>query len=175
MKLTNAKREQAAQLIAEGRYEQAEIAETVGVERMSLYRWRKDPKFGARVDEFRRELNEAALKRAVARRQYRVNTLANRHSELLTVIEERAADPDLAKIPGGSTGLMVKTYKVSGETVMAEYAVDTAMLRELRGIEEAVAKELGQLVEKREHVVRGLKDLSDEELAALIAETETAP
>jgi hypothetical protein len=33
---------------------------------------------------------------------------------------------------------------------MTEYAVDTGLIRELRGIQEQVAKELGQLVEKRE-------------------------
>jgi hypothetical protein len=109
------------------------------------------------------------LKRGIARKDYRINCLANVHSKLLTVIEERAADPSMADVPGGKTGLMVKTFKVSGETVMTEYAVDTGTIKELRGIQEQVAKELGQLVEKRETKI-SLKDMTDEQLAELYAE-----
>jgi len=42
-------REIAAVMIAEGRYDLAEIAEKVGVTRKSIFNWRRDPKFAARV------------------------------------------------------------------------------------------------------------------------------
>ncbi len=85
------------------------------------------------------------------------------------MIEQRASE--MADVPGGGdTGLLVRQYKVSGETVMTEYAVDTATIRELRGVQEQVAKELGQLVEKKDIKLRSLKDLTDDELAELIAE-----
>jgi transposase-like protein len=164
-------REQAAVLVAEARYEYGEIAEKIGVEVRTLHRWRKDPKFAARVDELSREIRDAALKRAIARKDYRINTLANLHSKLLGVIEARAADPKMAEVPGGDTGLMVKSIVASaGELVGFEYSVDTGTIKELRGIQEQVAKELGQLVEKKEHTVRSLKDLTDVELAALAGE-----
>lgn len=169
--LSDPAQEQAAILLSEGRYELGEICEKVEVSRVTLYRWRKDPGFSARVDALSREFAEAALKRGLARKEYRVNTLANAHSKLLTVMEERAADPSLAEIPGGQTGLIVRKAVVSaGALVGYEFEVDTGTLREMRAIQEQVAKELGQLVEKREHTVRSLKDLTDEELAAMAGE-----
>lgn len=161
--------EQAAQLLAEGRYEYREIAVKVGVEVRTLHNWRKDKDFAARVAEISAEFASAALKRGIARKDYRIGCLANIHSKLLTVIEERAADQSMQDVPGGKSGLMVRTYKVSGETVMTEYAVDTGTIKEIRGIQEQVAKELGQLVEKRETKI-SLKDMTDEQLAELYAE-----
>ena len=48
-------REIAAGLIAEGRYDLAEIAKRVGVTRKGLFKWRKQPAFAARVSELRAE------------------------------------------------------------------------------------------------------------------------
>lgn len=144
-------KEQAAQLIAEARYEYGEIAEKVGVDRVTLHRWRKNEKFAARVDQLREELNDAALQRAIARKQYRIGVLADRHSSLLQVIEERAADVTVHSIAGAKTGLLVRSIVASaGEKIGYDYAVDTGTLKELRAIEEQVAKELGQIVDKRE-------------------------
>ena len=161
--------ELAAQLVAEARYEYSEIAEKVGVEVRTLYKWRNVPTFAFRVDEISRDFARAALKRGLARKEYRVDCLAKLHSKLLTVIEERAEAEDMQEVPGGKTGLMVRTFKVSGETVMTEYAVDTGLIRELRAIQEQVAKELGQVVDKHEHKFR-LKDMSDEDLERLAAD-----
>jgi hypothetical protein len=173
MKLTNAKLEQAAVLVAEDSRSDEQIAAQLGITRSTLATWKTRPEFVARVDEICRELAAVAMKRGIARKEYRVNTLANIHSKLLTVMEERAADPDLANIPGGKTGLIVRKAVVSaGVLVGYEYAVDTGLLRELRGIQEQASKELGQLVEKREMKIQSLEDLSDEELDAIIGDLE---
>jgi len=164
-------REQAAQFLAEGRFEYQEIAEKIGITVRALHKWRRDPKFAARVDELSREFSQSALKRAIARKEYRVNVLANKHSELLTVMEERAVDPELAGIPGGKTGLVVRKPVTSKDGICGyEFVVDTGTLKELRSIQEQVAKELGQLVEKKDVKLRSLKDMTDEELAELVAE-----
>jgi Helix-turn-helix of insertion element transposase len=163
-----AAQEQAAQMVAEGRFEFRKIAESVGIDVATLFRWRRDEPFAARVAEISAEFAAAALKRGVARKDYRLSCLANVHSKLLTVIEERGEAEDMQNVPGGKSGLLVKTYKVSGEMVMTEYAVDTGLIRELRGIQEQAAKEMGQLVEKRE--IRLLKDMTDEELDDLYAQ-----
>jgi Helix-turn-helix of insertion element transposase len=170
MKLTNEKLEAAAVLVAEDSHSDEQIAAQLGITRSTLATWKTRPEFAARVDEVCSEFAEVALKRGIARKEYRMNTLANMHSKLLTVMEERAADPDLANIPGGNTGLIVRKAVVSaGALVGYEYAVDTGLLRELRAIQEQAAKELGQLVEKRVHrVIRNLRDLTDEELAAIV-------
>ena len=67
---------------------------------------------------------------------------------------------------------MRKAVVSAGALVGYEYAVDTGLLREIRGIQEQAAKELGQLVEKQEMKIRSLKDLSDEELDAIIIDLE---
>ncbi len=169
MKLTNSKLEKAAVLVAEDARSDEQIAAQLGITRSTLATWKSRPEFAARVDEISGEFAEVALKRGIARKAYRVNTLANIHSKLLTVMEERAVDPDLANIPGGKTGLVVRKAVVSaGVLVGYEFAVDIGWIRELRAVQEQAAKELGQLVEKREVKIRSLKDLSDEELDAII-------
>jgi hypothetical protein len=59
------------------------------------------------------------------------------------VILERAADPSFAKIPGGTTGLLVRDYK--GKDANQEiYRVDVGLLQEMRFHEKQAAQELGQ-------------------------------
>ena len=167
--------EQAAQLLAEGRYQYREIAENIGITLKTLHNWRKDPAFAERVEKISSEFAARALKRAVAKREYRVNTLSNLHSKLLTVIEERAIAPGMDEVPGGKTGLLVRSPIMSGGKVVGvEYAVDTALIKEIRGIQEQVAKELGQLVERHETKI-SLRDMTDEQLAALLAEASGEP
>lgn len=142
-------REHAAQLVAEGRLEYWQIAEKIGVDVSTLHRWRKEEKFAARVEEISEETSGRLLKLAIARKEYRVASLNRIQTKLETLIEDRAAD--MADVPGGgNTGLLVKQFKVSGETVVTEYAFDAAVVRELRAVKEQVAKELGQIVEKKE-------------------------
>lgn len=169
-KLSVSVREEAAQMVAEGRYELTQIAEKLGITRQGLHKLRRTPAFAARVDEISREFADAALKRALARKDYRITCLANRHSLLREVIEARAAAPDMQEIPGGHTGIMVRKPVTSKDGICGyEFVVDTGTLKELRAVEEQVAKELGQFVEKREvkaDVIHSLKDATDDELDA---------
>jgi hypothetical protein len=166
---TKQRQERAAQMIAEGRYQYAEIADKVGIEVRTLHYWRNLRPFMLRVEELSSDFQKRAWDLGLARKYHRITCLANIHSKLLAVIEKRAEDPDMQLVPGGNTGLLVKTYKVSGDTVMTEYAVDTGLIRELRAVQEQAAKELGQLVEKRETKI-SLKDMTDEQLDAFIAD-----
>ncbi|WP_158792441.1 phBC6A51 family helix-turn-helix protein [Granulicella sp. L60] len=126
--------EQAAQLLAEGRYQYAEIAEKIGIEVRTLYKWRALSTFTERVSQLSSDFQKRSWSLGITRKYYRINCLASVHSKLLTVIEQRAEDPDMQNVPGGKTGLLVKTFKVSGEMVMAEYAVDTGLIRVNVGI-----------------------------------------
>lgn len=173
--LSDPKREQAAQLIAEGRFEFGEVAEKVGVDRVTLYRWKRDKRFTARVEQIIADHSRATKRLAIARKDYRVGVLNKLHTKLETLIEQRAADPSTANIPGGDQGLVVRQFKVSGENVVSEYVFDRAVLQELRAVQEQAAKELGQFVEKHEHKIGSLKDLSDDELAALLGELDDSP
>lgn len=92
----------------------------------------------------------------------RAQKLVHLWNKLLTVVFERARDPQMQDVPGGRTGMMTLTYRTvtDGETkrVVKETRVDTALVDQLQGLLEQTARELGQLYEHR-----------------TLTETETAP
>jgi len=169
------RRESAAQLLAEGRYGYSEIAAKVGVSVRALHKWRKNPIFARRVAEFAREFLEAAMRRGIARLDFRIKTLADAHSKLLELIEERAADPKMQDIPGGKTGLIVMQFRAVGtgdrQKIVPEFVFDASLIREVRAIQAAAAKELGQITEKFEFK-RSFKDMTDAELLQLIGDAD---
>ena len=100
------------------------------------------------------------------------------HEKILILIDSRANNPGMASIPGGPTGLLVKTSKVvrvgKELRVYEEFKADVGLLRELRAIEEQTARELGQWREKREFsgvVGNGIDvaSLTDEQLEERLA------
>ncbi len=145
-------RELAAQLIAAGELSDPEIAERVGVARSTLWGWRKEAEFAARVDEVRGEIREALARRAISSVERRVASLNARWLKLHQIVEERANDPTMMKAPGGSTGLLTHTLKTVGAgpaaMVVDEFAVDGTLLKELREVEKQASIELKQWTEK---------------------------
>jgi hypothetical protein len=75
------------------------------------------------------------------------------------VITERTASPEFADVPGGTTGLLTKTY-VGKDAIMPVYRVETRILAELRAREKQFAEELGQWSEKREPTTNGAAALT---------------
>jgi hypothetical protein len=67
-------------------------------------------------------------RQGIARKERRVAVLNNLHEKLIQVISERSDTPDLADVPGGKTGLVMKTLKGIGSgdnfKVVEEYEVD---------------------------------------------------
>lgn len=84
----------------------------------------------------------------IARKEARVAALNDLHDRVAQVIRERGADPAMASIPGGGTGLLVTTYKRLGQgddaETVREYRVDVATVAEARHLQEQAARELGQ-------------------------------
>lgn len=144
-------RSEAASLLAEDELTDVEIAARLGIGRGTLGRWKQSPVFGAKVAELAREMGERSARYAIARKTRRVLGLDDRRNRMLRVIEERSADPSMQAVPGGQTGLLVRTVKSIGggdnAREVEEYAVDTALLKELREVEKQAAQELGQLTE----------------------------
>jgi hypothetical protein len=159
-------KELAAQLIADGRLSHENIAKQVGITRNTLYRWRRDPNFAWRVEDLRKQNAQEFADLAIATKTGRVRILSRLYSKLQRVIEERAADPLMATIPGGKTGLLVLKMKSLGGKIIIESRIDVKLIREIRSIMEQVRKELGQMTEKspadleRERV----RAMSDEDL-----------
>lgn len=167
MKLRNAKHEEAAQLVSEDRLTDLQIAEKVGISRQQLTRWKRGKAFAARVEELTAIWSERALKYGLARRERRVSVLCDMHNRLLTVIDERGADAALQAVPGGKTGLICKTLKGIGKgedfQVVEVFETDTAILKELRGLQEQISKELGQHVDRSQvDITVGLADVVSE-------------
>jgi hypothetical protein len=145
----DANRNQAAVLTAEGRLSIEEVAEKVGVDRVTLWAWKKHPEFLQRVQEISERMGALAEQFAIGHKARRLEWLDDRHRRLRQVIAARAADPDMADVPGGRTGLVLKRTRKLGAgeraQMVEEYIVDVDLLRELREIEAAAARELDQL------------------------------
>jgi hypothetical protein len=150
-------RERAAALLADGELTSEEVADKVGVNRWTLWSWRRHPEFAARVRQITERASEELERHAIARKLRRMAGYDRRWRALHQVIEERANDPALQGVPGGKTGLLVRAVKVigSGESAreVVEYELDTALLKELRELEKQAAVEAGQWATKSE--VRG--------------------
>jgi transcriptional regulator with XRE-family HTH domain len=149
----------AAQLLAEGNLRQDEVAERVNVHRNTLLRWLKSSEFTNRIDSIVDEHRKAVRRRGLAILERRVDALNDRWLALHRVIQERAKDPSLADIPGGQTGLVVRTVRAIGKGENFErielYEVDTGLLNEIRQHEKQAAQELGQWVEKGSQEISG--------------------
>jgi hypothetical protein len=170
MRRLGAKRETAAQLVAEDRLTDEKIAESLGVSRKTLHVWKQHPAFSARVTELESIWTNRALKNNLARREYRLAVLADQHGRCLAIRDARASDPSMADVPGGATGMLVRTYKGLGNgenaRVVEEYAYDAALDREIRELQAQCAEELGQVQPMQVEVARKKNWHSTEELEA---------
>jgi hypothetical protein len=159
------------------------IADAVGISVRTLHRWKREPEFAALVGDHIGQIQASMLKFAIAKKHKRIEVLDRMHSNLLTIIDERAThyadlDAELAAQeatkrdmkrvasqmfggteetvvpPGGRTGLVVRQLKQVGSGMSAktveEFAVDVGTIKEIRGLHEQAAKELGQWVDKTE-------------------------
>lgn len=169
-KWTRAK-EMAALLVAEDELSDEEIGARVGVTDRTLRNWKREPEFWRRVDEHSEAFRAVIERKAIAQRGRRVAALQDRWRRMQRVIAERAADPGMAGVPGGSTGLLVRRVKGIGKGEdferVEEYVVDDGLLRELREHERQAAQELGQWLERAE--VR-MDDRAGERLAQKLDE-----
>jgi transposase-like protein len=158
---------EAAQLITDGELTYAEIARRVGVTYQTLWSWRRHKEFVLLVAENRHRFEEEIGHRGLANQAHRIKALNGRWNRMQQIIEARANHPDYADIPGGRTGLLVKTVKQIGSgdsaRLVEEFALDVALLKELRAHEKQAAMEMDSAEEQLGHE---LNELNMEELAA---------
>jgi hypothetical protein len=151
----NAASEEASLLVAQGELTNREVAVKVGVAPRTLDNWKADGEFQDRVKGHVADIRESVRRRGIAVMENRVRALQNRWERMNRVMDERAADPAMAKVPGGTTGLLVHNVKSIGAGMAAErvdlYELDAALLKEMREHEKQAAQELGQWSEKHEH------------------------
>lgn len=170
------KQELAAKLIVESELTIEAMAKQVGISPATIYNWRRTPEFQSIVERCRDDYRKRIQSDGIAKRENRVAALGDRWRRLKQIIDERAAVPEMATVPGGKTGLMVHQVKGIGKgedfQVIDEYVLDAALLRELRDHEKQAAEELGQWLERREVTTiekppEKLEALSVEELRTL--------
>jgi hypothetical protein len=167
-------------LVAQDELTNEQIAERVGVARYSLDRWKLAPEFRSRVASLVADMREAVRQRGIADKRNRLDLYEDIKDRLRQVVAERAADPTMADVPGGRTGMLVRGYKSigSGESAqrVEEYTVDGVLAKELRDYAKQAAIEVGDWAERREltgkdgaaiAVDLNLKALTDEELVRL--------
>jgi hypothetical protein len=165
---------EAAKLVALAEDTYPTIAEKVKVSRQTLHAWRSHPDFRARVDEHESEFREIVRRRGIAQLERRVDALNTRWNLMHRVISERAVAPIMQGVPGGETGLMVRTVKGVGKgddfQLIDLYEVDVGLLKELREHEKQAAQELGQWTEKVQSEVRATLVDPDRQAAMLGSE-----
>lgn len=141
------KRKAAVPLLARGDG-QEDVARALGIDDATLWRWRQVQEFTAAVEAEGERIRAAIRAEGISRKQNRIDRLNADWNRLQQVIEERATDPTLAYVPGGTTGLIVRSYKQVGAgkdaQLVEEFGVDVATLKELRAHEQQAAQELGQ-------------------------------
>src|SRR5450432_4783248 len=113
----------------------------------------------SRVRELQETFGAGTIALEISSRNARVQALQDRWDRLRQVIDERAASPDFAGVPGGTTGLLMKDYK-GKDADTPVYKVDAGLLAELRNHEKQAAEELGQWGEKRPLSGEGVEPLT---------------
>lgn len=130
----DARKTYAAQLLADGE-PYSVVEQRVGICHTTLVHWVRDPAFIARREQIvatRRALLEAE---SIGNRQNQLEALKRDWERTEQVIAARAADPELQKAPGGTTGIVTRRYRTLPATdpdhpgqVVHEDQLDTALL-----------------------------------------------
>ncbi|HET9532668.1 MAG TPA: phBC6A51 family helix-turn-helix protein [Blastocatellia bacterium] len=171
----SAKQEQAAFLVADDKLSDEAIAAKLDIGRTTLHRWKSLPEFKARVAQILKEVRQRLKAKGIAAKENRIAALVDRQRRMEEVIRARAKEHK--NVPGGRTGLLVKetrfvkVFEVKREQKPSEsgdvqeqetlyptkrvepvdyYAVDTALLNEMRATEKQAAVELGEWTVKHE-------------------------
>lgn len=154
---SNQKR-RAAQMLAQGDLLDIEIAAQLGVDRSTLARWRLHPTFLLGIKHFADGLTDALAEYGIKIKTKRLEDYDTINMLLDQIREERAAaaciaieeDPDLARVGGFRTGLIVKQDRVIGTGSNAqkttEYKIDDAWLTAKLALNKQVAQETGQWI-----------------------------
>jgi hypothetical protein len=137
---------QAADLLAEGGLSVTEIAGRIGVSRWAIWDWGRHVEF-CRVVRQRREFYEAqAVSYGVALRAKRLEAAQDRWRRMKELIEARAAA--MTDVAGGATGLLVRRVRAVADgkdfRMIEWFETDHGLLREMRSLEEHVARQLNQ-------------------------------
>lgn len=168
IKSLTARQQMAALLVALDQETDEAIAAQAGVTIRQITRWKQVPLFAARVAELRAAFARSVESRGIASLQARLAALQDLYDRQQQIVAGRAGD--MATVPGGASGLLVRQYKqVTKEDYREEYQFDAALVREIRETMKQAAQELGQWVNKSRVDVNDIDAEIERELARLAA------
>jgi hypothetical protein len=110
----SAQRERAAMLLAEDYKSDDEIAAELGITRRSLCNWKKHPVFDERVQRLVKQRRDRMFRYHLARDEEHMADLQRDYDLHEQVRAERGADPTMANVPGGTTGVITRDFKSLG-------------------------------------------------------------
>ncbi len=93
------------------------------------------------------EQEKALLEDGFARKAVRIRQITEMYERHLQLIAARAEAPQLQDVPGGRTGLLTQDVK-QGKIV---FKYDRAVISEMRGLLDDIAREKGERQQKVEH------------------------
>jgi hypothetical protein len=158
--LTNARHERFCQLRVSGLSATDAYEAVYGVGKSSATaasRLSSNVNIIKRIAQLQKPIVESLVHSQVTDRNERIAALQRRYDALSSLIEARAADPEIQKVPGGKTGLVVITgyqritEEPGGKQTTRRIAIcetDVATLRELRATLRQAAEECGQWNDK---------------------------
>lgn len=167
------KQQRAAELVADDRLTNEQIAAQVEMTRRTIDNWKTLPAFKERVQEIVLAARAEAMQHGIAVKEERVRGYQQRSRLMWQLLAARAERGRVlmeaaatGKTPGGlplpdgwekgktpppgiETGLLVKQTKFSPSGVeITEWAVDTGTLTSMLALEKQAAVEMGQWTEK---------------------------
>lgn len=148
------KRAQAASMVAEG-WPHTKIGAALKIDPPVVSYWRRHPDFSRRVQKIIEDAAHEAATFAIANKVNRIRDLDALREAYLRVFEERQANPTGDSEPGMSSGLVVRSQRITtgrnGTTVECEYKVDNQSTSAFLALHKQAAQEMGQW-NQRSHV-----------------------
>ena len=139
---------EAVALFANGK-KWSEVAEALGVAKRRLERWHAYPEFQVAIAEQKAAILAALKAEGIANEQNRIDAHNELDRRMWQIVNERAADPSLEAVPGGRTGFMLRTLKVTpGADPVEEFSFDAQLEKSIRANMQQMAQERGQWNEK---------------------------
>jgi hypothetical protein len=139
----------AAVLAAKDELSDTQIAQQCSITRRTLIRWKKNPGFQSKVAEHLRLNQLDSWMRRISHRQEQLESANQVWQRLQELIRARGNSPEMAHIPGGTTGLLRRrkvfgSQQQKGRKLAADYELDRVVLQTMRRLEVAASKATGQ-------------------------------
>jgi hypothetical protein len=149
------KQQTAVDLLVRDDVSDEAIAGQLGINPVTLYRWKKRPEFIVAMDAARRDLANKLRIETIATKQFRIDAQVKRWQDLEAIRTARKADKDLEKFPGSETGFVnaeLKLVKVVDTTEDGgisyrefwAHSFDRPLFDAYLAVEKHIAQETGQ-------------------------------